>query len=169
MIRISDTVTLPDDQIKERFVRSIGPRGENPHKYATSVELRLDVQHAPLPKEMKQRLSDLAGRHITKEGVLVVAARECPSQLRVAATYAAVISAIVPTSEPESGTNPNTWANGANGIANAITMRTIVDRSNRVPGRLRKNGRVVRITSVTTSSVSNDSTNHAVRKSSGPA
>ena len=82
MIRITNAITLPDDQIEERFVRSIGPRRQNPHKYATAVELRLDIQRASLPNEMKQRLSDLAGRHMTKEGVLVVTAREHPSQLR---------------------------------------------------------------------------------------
>jgi ribosome-associated protein len=82
MIRINDTITLPDDQVEERFVRSIGPRGENPHKYATAVELRLDVERSSLPADVKQRLHALAGRRITTGGVLIVAGRKYSSQLR---------------------------------------------------------------------------------------
>ena len=82
MIRISDTIALPDEQIEERFVRSIGPRGENPHKYATAVELRLDVKRSSLPSDVKQRLLALGGRRVTTGGVLIVTGRKYSSQLR---------------------------------------------------------------------------------------
>jgi len=82
MIRINDTITLPDDQIEERFVRSIGPRGENPHKYATAVELRLDIERSSLPADVKQRLLALGGRRVTTGGVLIVTGRKYSTQLR---------------------------------------------------------------------------------------
>jgi ribosome-associated protein len=44
------------------------------------VELRLDVSSAPLPAEVKARLTALAGRRITVDGVLVIDARECRTQ-----------------------------------------------------------------------------------------
>jgi ribosome-associated protein len=75
MIRITDSIALPDDAITERFVRAMGSRGQNLNKAATGVELRFDVRTSPLPRDMQARLVALGGRRVTKAGVLTVTSR----------------------------------------------------------------------------------------------
>jgi ribosome-associated protein len=80
MLHITDTIALDDRDIKERFVRATGPGGQNIDKDATAVELRVDLGRSPLPSDLKQRLTALAGRHVTTDGVLVVVSRVRRSQ-----------------------------------------------------------------------------------------
>jgi ribosome-associated protein len=80
MLRVTDSITLDDRQVEERFVRAIGPGGQNPRKEATAVELRLDIAASSLPSDVKDRLRVLAGRAVTTEGVLVIVSRAQRSQ-----------------------------------------------------------------------------------------
>jgi ribosome-associated protein len=80
MIRITDSISLDDRDVEERFVRAIGPCGQNPRKEETAVELRLDIAASSLPADMKERLRALAGRAVTTDDVLVVIGRAYRSQ-----------------------------------------------------------------------------------------
>jgi ribosome-associated protein len=80
MIRITDTVSIDDREIDERFVRASGPGGQNVNKVSTAVQLRFDVNASSLPNEIKTRLITLAGSRMTTEGVLVIDAREHRTQ-----------------------------------------------------------------------------------------
>jgi ribosome-associated protein len=80
MIHITDTIVLNEREIKERFVRAIGPGGQNIDKDATAVELRVDIGRSSLPAELRDRLIGIAGRHVTTDGVLMVVSRVHRSQ-----------------------------------------------------------------------------------------
>jgi len=80
MIQVTDTITLDDREIHERFVRATGPGGQNVNKDATAVDLRIDIGRSSLPSDVKERLTALAGRHVTTDGVLVVVSRAHRSQ-----------------------------------------------------------------------------------------
>jgi ribosome-associated protein len=82
MIQVTDTIVLNDREVKERFVRATGARGQNVNKEATAVELRVDLERSSLPSDVKKRLMTLAGRHVTTGGVLVIVSRALRSQLQ---------------------------------------------------------------------------------------
>lgn len=83
MIKINDQIALRDDEITETFVRSSGPGGQNVNKLSTAVELRFDVRASPsLPDDVSIRLQRLAGRRLTKDGVLIIEAQTHRTQER---------------------------------------------------------------------------------------
>jgi len=83
MIRITDTISINDGEIEESFVRSSGPGGQNVNKLSTAVQLRFDVRQSPsLPNDVAVRLMRLAGKRMTKDGVLVLIAQNHRTQER---------------------------------------------------------------------------------------
>jgi len=83
MIRVTDSISLDDSEIEESFVRSSGPGGQNVNKLSTAVQLRFDVRGSPsLPNDVAIRLMRLAGKRMTKDGVLVLIAQNHRTQER---------------------------------------------------------------------------------------
>ena len=83
MIKITDTLSIGEDEIQESFVRASGPGGQNVNKLSTAVELRFDVRRSPsLPDDISIRLQRLAGRRLTKDGILVIEAQSHRTQER---------------------------------------------------------------------------------------
>jgi len=83
MIRITPSISIGEDEVEEQFIRASGPGGQNVNKLASAVQLRFDVRRSPrLPEEVRARLERLAGRRLTREGVLVINAQRHRTQER---------------------------------------------------------------------------------------
>jgi ribosome-associated protein len=83
MIRITDRISIDEQELEERFVRASGPGGQNVNKLSTAVQLRFDVRHSPsLPGDVRARLERLAGKRLTREGVIVIIAQRHRTQER---------------------------------------------------------------------------------------
>jgi len=83
MIRITPSISIAERELEEHFIRASGPGGQNVNKLASAVELRFDVRRSQsLPDDVRARLERLAGRRLTREGVLVIHAERHRTQER---------------------------------------------------------------------------------------
>lgn len=76
MIRVTPRIAIDEAELVEDFLRASGPGGQNVNKLETAVQLRFAAMASPnLPAAVKARLATLAGRRMTKDGVLVITAQ----------------------------------------------------------------------------------------------
>jgi ribosome-associated protein len=83
MIRITPSISIGEGELEERFIRASGPGGQNVNKLASAVQLRFDARRSPsLPDDVRARLERLAGRRLTRDGVIVINAQRHRTQER---------------------------------------------------------------------------------------
>jgi ribosome-associated protein len=83
MIRITRNIAIDEREVEESFIRASGPGGQNVNKLSTAVQLRFDAHRSPgLPADVKTRLAAIAGRRLTKDGVLIITAQRHRTQER---------------------------------------------------------------------------------------
>ncbi len=76
-------IAIDETELEEQFIQATGPGGQNVNKVATAVQLRFDVAASPsLPEPVRQRLIALAGRKVSRDGVLIITARRFRTQER---------------------------------------------------------------------------------------
>ena len=83
MIRVTASIAIDPREIEEAFIRASGPGGQNVNKLATAVQLRFDARRSPsLRNDVAVRLQRLAGRRLTRDGVIVITAQRHRTQER---------------------------------------------------------------------------------------
>ena len=128
MIRITDQISIDESEIEESFVRSSGPGGQNVNKLSTAVQLRFDVRQSPsLPNDVALRLMRLAGRRLTKDGVLVLIAQSHRTQERNRAEARDRLIALI----QEAAVRP---------ILRRATKPTKASKQRRIEGKKRRSG-----------------------------
>jgi ribosome-associated protein len=82
-LRVTPNIVIAQSELEESFILSSGAGGQNVNKVASAVQLRFDALHSPsLPDDVRVRLLRLGGHRLTKDGVLIVTARESRDQVR---------------------------------------------------------------------------------------
>jgi len=80
---VMDGISVDEEELSESFVLASGPGGQNVNKVSSAVQLRFDVARSPsLPGDVRHRLMALAGGRLTKDGVLIILARNHRTQER---------------------------------------------------------------------------------------
>lgn len=111
MLRVSNTLSIPDQELSERFIRASGPGGQNVNKVSTAVELRFDAANSTaLPEPVRTRLLARRDRRIGADGVIVICAQRFRSQERnredARARLAALIESALTPPRPRIATRP---------------------------------------------------------------
>lgn len=82
-IEITDQISIDESELQMDFVQASGPGGQNVNKVASAVQLRFDAASSPsLPEDVRKRLTRLAGKRMTAEGILIIEASQYRSQER---------------------------------------------------------------------------------------
>lgn len=83
MIEITSSISINESEIEEHFIRSPGPGGQKVNKTESAVQLRFDARHSSaLTNAVFLRLKTLAGRRMTRDGIIVITANRFRSQER---------------------------------------------------------------------------------------
>ena len=72
MLRISDKVNVPDEEIEITAIRAQGAGGQNVNKISSAIHLRFDIHVSSLPDAVKRRLLLKNDQHIPTDDVVII-------------------------------------------------------------------------------------------------
>ncbi len=80
-ISITNSISIDEAELDEKFVRASGPGGQNVNKVSSAVQLRFDVANSPsLPERVRAKLLASGDSRLTNDGVLVISADRLRTQ-----------------------------------------------------------------------------------------
>jgi ribosome-associated protein len=81
MIVITDRIAIAESELDFESIRASGPGGQHVNKTESAIQLRFDARRSPaLDEGVRLRLRVAAGRRMTDDGVIVIAAKRFRSQ-----------------------------------------------------------------------------------------
>ena len=80
MLKISNNISLDDNEITFEAIRAQGSGGQKVNKTSVAIHLRFDIAASSLPDFYKEKLLALKDKRITKEGIIVIKSQQHRSQ-----------------------------------------------------------------------------------------
>jgi ribosome-associated protein len=83
MLKITPSLFISRNELSFHYIHASGPGGQNVNKVATAAVLHFDVKNSPsLSEEVKSRLVKIAGKKVTRGGILIIEAKRYRLQER---------------------------------------------------------------------------------------
>ena len=83
MIKINETISLHDNEMKFKAVKSSGPGGQHINKVSTGIILKYDISNIDYPKWFIANLkSKIKSKKLFKDGIFTIEANNFRSQHR---------------------------------------------------------------------------------------
>jgi ribosome-associated protein len=96
MLQVTESITIPDEELQWTYARSGGPGGQNVNKVASKAVLRWNLAASPsVPAPVKERLRTAHPAHVTVEGEFLVTSQKYRDQERNRADCLEKLAAMV--------------------------------------------------------------------------
>ena len=83
MIKINETISIHDNEMKFKAVKSSGPGGQHINKVSTGIILKYDISNIDYPKWFISNLkNDIKSNKLFKDGIFTIEANSFRSQYR---------------------------------------------------------------------------------------